>query len=84
MFETKTLSPNAIACLGQLFVSGPTWDGNICTKAGRGELFELGLANRINGFAFLTKEGVELAISWDNAQLITWYDQRWYEKKNCK
>ena len=83
MFVVKTLSPNAVECLGQLFVSGPTWDGHICTKAGRGELLKLGLADRVNGFAFLTKEGVELAISWDNAQLRTWPDQRWYKKKNC-
>lgn len=83
MFETKSMSPCAIECLGQLFVSGPTWDGNICTKAGRGELFELGLCDRINGFAFLTKEGVELASNWTFAE-SGWHDQRWYNKAACK
>lgn len=57
------LTPGAIACLHQLFIKGPTWDGNIVDKCGRGELIKAGLADRIEGFSFLTKEGVQLAVS---------------------
>ncbi len=57
------LSPAAIACLEQLFMKGPTWDGNIVSKIGRGELIKAGYADRISGFAFLTREGVALVAS---------------------
>lgn len=57
------LSPAAIACLHQLFKTGPTWDGNIVSKQGRGDLIKAGYADRVSGFAFLTKEGVHLAAS---------------------
>jgi hypothetical protein len=59
----EPLTPGAIACLHQLFKNGPTWDGNIIDKCGRGELVNTGLADRVDGFAFLTKEGVKLAAS---------------------
>lgn len=58
-----SLSPSSIACLHQLFVKGPTWDGNIISKDGRGNLIKAGLADRVEGFAFLTREGMKLAIS---------------------
>jgi hypothetical protein len=57
------LSSSAIACLHQLFKNGPTWDGNIISKEGRGELIRAGYAGRVDGFAFLTEEGVRLAVS---------------------
>jgi hypothetical protein len=57
------LSSAAIAVLHQLFKSGPTWDGNIVSKVGRGELIKAGFADRVEGFAFLTREGVVLAAS---------------------
>lgn len=77
MFETKTLSPNAVEMLGQLFVNGPTWDGNVCSKAGRGELFDLKLAFRVEGFTTLTEKGLRLAIEWKQAR---W--DRWRKKQN--
>lgn len=77
MFETVTLSPTAIEVLGQLFVSGPTWDGNIVSKNGRGELIRAGLAGRNNGWAFLTEEGVVAAVKWKvNKENYT----KWYRK----
>lgn len=57
------LSSSAIAMLHQLFKSGPTWDGNVISKAGRGELVKAGLAFHVAGFASLTEEGVKLAAS---------------------
>jgi hypothetical protein len=83
IMKVRPLSPNAIECLGQLFVKGPTWDGDIVSKVGRGELFECGLVDRVEGFSFLTREGVQLAIEWNSAELRTWHDQRWYRKKSC-
>jgi len=49
--------------LRQLFFDGPTFDGDICTKVGRDSLFKQGLANRHEGYSFLTLNGVKLAMS---------------------
>ncbi len=46
----------------QLFFNGPTWDGDIISKTGRGELGQLGYAHHEFGWARLTREGVEFAI----------------------
>ena len=48
--------------LRQLFFNGPTEDGDISSKAGRGELYKLGYAHHEFGHAWLTREGVEFAI----------------------
>lgn len=45
-----------------LFLHGPTWDGNIPSKVGRGELVKLGYARHAHGFAWLTDAGIEFAI----------------------
>lgn len=58
----KPLSPSAIEMLGQLFVSGPVWDGNCVSKDGRTELVDLGYAERGMGWQWLTRAGVSLAI----------------------
>jgi hypothetical protein len=57
----QTLSSGAIAVLGQLWKCGPTWDGNIISKAARGELVKAGLAFHAHGYASLTPDGVLLA-----------------------
>lgn len=49
--------------LWQLFRNGPTWDGNIISKSDRDELFKLGLAARVDGWSFLTLDGMETAIA---------------------
>lgn len=76
----KVLSSAAVEVLGQLFVFGPTWDGDIASKSGRGELFNLKLADRADGWSFLTEAGVRLAISVD---VKARHDQRWYRKQQC-
>ena len=60
----KTLSPCAKDCLRQLFLCGPTWDGNIISKSGRGELCDLELAQHEFGFAWLLRDGVQIAIDF--------------------
>jgi len=79
MFTTITLSSAAVEVLGQLFVSGPTWDGNIASKAGRGELFQAGLVDRYEGFTFLTRDGLVAAVDWNARDHA---DKRWYKKQN--
>jgi hypothetical protein len=57
------LTPSAIESMRCMFLHGPTWDGNIPSKSGRDELFDLKLAARINGWSWLTAEGMRLALS---------------------
>lgn len=77
LFTPQSITSAAIDVLGQLFVSGPTWDGNIVSKSGRNELMSVGLVDRINGWAFLTREGVQAAVEWKTKDRA---DQRWYRK----
>jgi len=56
------LSSSARETMWCLFMHGPTWDGDIPSKAGRGELFKLGLADRHEGWSFLTRAGMGFAI----------------------
>lgn len=61
--QSIDLAPNARECLQQLFRHGPTWDGDIVSKAGRGELFDRGYATRSNGWTALTEAGLQLAVA---------------------
>ena len=74
------LSPCAVSVLGQLFVEGPTLDGNVTSKAGRCDLVSAGLAFLESGWASLTPDGVRLAKEWDLASLYARRDRRWYLK----
>jgi hypothetical protein len=57
------LGGNARECFLQLFLHGPTWDGDIVSKAGRGELFDRGYAARENGWSYLTTAGMQVALA---------------------
>lgn len=61
--ESLLLNHFERAALSQLFMSGPTSDGDIVVKSGRDSLFERGYATRINGWSFLTPKGVEVALA---------------------
>lgn len=65
--------------LMQLFVFGPTWDGNLISKSDRDELVDAGLCNRWEGWNFLTETGVRTAVSGGHAA-SDWADRRWYLK----
>ena len=69
--------------LMQLFVQGPTWDGNLISKCQRDDLVAAGLADRWDGWNFLTQEGVEAAVAGGIAARA-WHDKRWYDKAVCK
>jgi hypothetical protein len=47
-----------------LFIHGPTWDGDIPSKNGRGELVGAGLAEHAFGFAWLTRDGIQVALDF--------------------
>lgn len=46
-----------------LFFKGPTWDGNIPSKMARDGLCKLGLVHHEFGFAWLTRDGMEMCIN---------------------
>jgi hypothetical protein len=77
----KQLSSSATDVLGQLYVNGPTWDGNITSKVGRGELISEGLAFHAHGYASLTADGIEVATNWNMVELSNRHDKRWFEKR---
>lgn len=45
-----------------LFFHGPTWDGNVPSKSGRDSLCRRELVHHEFGFAWLTREGVQIAV----------------------
>lgn len=45
-----------------LFRHGPTWDGEVPSKAGRSGLVERGLADRGDGWNWLTSDGTRIAL----------------------
>jgi hypothetical protein len=81
IIKETPLSPAAIGMLGQLYVSGPTWDGNVCSKPGRAELCRAGLAWHAHGYAQLTQEGVRVATEWNISDLSRRNEQRWVDKR---
>lgn len=45
-----------------LFKHGPTWDGEVPSKAGRSDLFDRGLVQRADGWNWLTDDGVKIDV----------------------
>lgn len=63
----------------QLFVTGPTWDGNLVSKSLRDDLFEAGLIERYEGWQWLNEKGMKIALT---ADVSGWSDKRWHNKQN--
>lgn len=63
----------------QLFVFGPTWDGNLVSKSERDTLMEAGLIERYEGWQWLNEKGLKVALA---ADVKHWTDQRWHIKKS--
>lgn len=78
--SVSELSPAAIGVMGQLFVHGPTWDGNIITKVGRSELVKAGLATHAHGWAWLTEDGLVAALEFGKAAS----SPVWKAKAGCR
>ena len=62
--QSKILGMSAAArdTLRCLFFHGPTLDGDVPSKTGRDEIVDLGLAERWNGWQWLTNQGVQFAV----------------------
>lgn len=60
--QFKPLSGAAMEVLHCLFLLGPTEDGNVPSKCGRDDLFDMGLIDRADGWQWLTRPGVMLAL----------------------
>lgn len=69
--------------LMQLFVFGPTWDGNLVSKSERDDLIDSRLASRVEGWNYLTEKGVTTAVAC-GMLAKDWHDKRWYDKAACK
>lgn len=62
IFNAKGLSSAERDVMKCLFFHGPTWDGNVPSKSGRDQLCKRGLVHHEFAFAFLTREGVQVAV----------------------
>lgn len=61
--DDRPLSTAAADVLRQLFVDGPTYDGDLCSKSGRVELAVHGLAHSQDGWNTLTEAGFGAALT---------------------
>ena len=59
LVERIEFAPESIK---QLFLFGPTRDGNLVSKSARDCLFDLGLIEREHGWQWLTRAGIDYAI----------------------
>lgn len=57
------MSSAAREVLRCLFFHGPTWDGDVPSKSGRDELVDLGLVDRMDGWQWLTREGIDFSLT---------------------
>lgn len=60
--KMRPLSGAATDVMYCLFLLGPTEDGNVPSKSGRDDLFDKGLIERADGWQWLTRDGVMLAL----------------------
>ena len=56
------MPPEARETVRCLFFHGPTRDGDMPSKSGRDEIVSLGLAERGDGWQWLTRAGIDFAI----------------------
>lgn len=62
-----------------LFFHGPTLDGDVPSKAGRGDLVDLGYCDRWNGWNWLTEAGVKFAV---DSLLLEGQKERWKRERS--
>lgn len=60
--KMRPLTGAATEVIYCLFLLGPTEDGNLPSKSGRDDLFGKGLIDRADGWQWLTRDGVMLAL----------------------
>lgn len=74
------LSSSALAVMEQLFLNGPTWDGNLVSKSGRDELFSVGYIDTHDGWQWLSHPGFVYALNLESTRDRA--DKRWYNKQS--
>ncbi|BCM87878.1 hypothetical protein [Methylobacterium indicum] len=62
MTSINAPTPVQAEILRQLFLDGPTWDGDIISKQARNEVILMGLAERDDGYTQLTRDGLRYAL----------------------
>ena len=60
--QSLDVAPDEKECMLQLFFNGPTWDGDIVSKAGRAGLDRRGYVLRENGWTQLSQAGFVVAV----------------------
>ncbi len=84
MITFEELPSNAQEVLGQLFLFGPQWDGHLASKVGRNILVDNALVERANGWQWLTRAGVEVAVNGSPTKIpASWFEGRWRKKASC-
>ena len=76
VFGVTSAARDTMRCL---FFHGPTLDGDVPSKSGRDELFDLGCIERWNGWQWLTKKGVEFAV---NSLLLDRQKEKWQQERS--
>lgn len=71
------LAPDEKECLRQLFFHGPTWAGDIVSKAGRAGLARRGYVEQANGWTQLSSAGFVVAVRAE----LTDDKERWDSKR---
>ena len=77
-FDLRNVPPvNEV--LMQLFLDGPTWDGNLISKSDRDKLIQTGMARKWDGWNFLTEYGVQSAVR-EGLLAKDRTDKHWFKK----
>lgn len=78
--QSKILGMSSAAreVLRCLFFHGPTWDGDVPSKSGRDELVGMKLADRMDGWQWLTREGVDFSLT---VMLLGEEKEKWQRKR---
>lgn len=74
-----SLAPG-IETVAQLFLQGPTWDGNVISKSDRDDAVDAGYVFRHEGWQSLTEDGLKAALAID---FSGWADARYNRKQHC-
>lgn len=76
VFGMTSAARDTMRCL---FFHGPTLDGDVPSKSGRDELFDLGCIERWNGWQWLTRKGVEFSV---NSLLLDRQKEKWQQERS--
>lgn len=83
-FKVRDVTGGQKDTLAVLFLRGPVYDGYVPSKQARDEVVTMGLAQRLQGFTFLIREGVALCTCDETMREVKgWSSRLWYQKLNA-